>query len=96
MRMMKTTSVLAASVLLAIGSFSATSAAKPFVVIEDVDGSIAKGRWKTVDDVQGVADPLADKFAAEVGAKPEVLSVWSNFAMNGNAVATISFRTPVM
>ena len=39
--------------------------------------------------MQGVADPLADKFAAEVGAKPEVLSVWSNFPMNGNAVATI-------
>ena len=82
-------SLLATSVLLSIGTVSATSSAKPFVVVEDVDGSIAKGRWKTVDDVQGVADPLADKFAAETGQKPEVLSVWSNFAMNGNAVATI-------
>ena len=82
-------SVLAASVLLSVGTIGEAAAAKPFVVIEDVDGSIAKGRWKTIDDVQGVADPLADKFAAETGQKPEVLSVWSNFAMNGNAVATI-------
>ena len=82
-------SVLAASVLLSVGTIGEAAAAKPFVVIEDVDGSIAKGRWKTVDDVQGVADPLADKFAAETGQKPEVLSVWSNFPMNGNAVATI-------
>jgi MYXO-CTERM domain-containing protein len=85
----KTTSALVTSVLLAASTLSTTAAAKPFVVVEDVDGTIAKGRWKTVDDVQGVADPLADKFAAEAGAKPEVLSVWSNFPMNGGAVSTI-------
>jgi hypothetical protein len=86
---MRLSSVLATGVVLAACSFSATSSAKPFVVVEDVDGTIAKGRWKTVDDVQGVADPLADKFAAEAGGKPEVLSVWSNFPMNGGAISTI-------
>jgi hypothetical protein len=81
--------ILAAGLLLALASSSADASAKPFVVVEDVDGTIAKGRWKTIDDVQGVADPLADKFAAEAGAKPEVLSVWSNFPMNGGAISTI-------
>ena len=38
------TRLLAASVFLSLGTLSATSSAKPFVVIEDVDGSIAKGR----------------------------------------------------
>jgi uncharacterized protein (TIGR03382 family) len=85
----KTSSALVAGILLAASTSSATASAKPFVVIEDVDGSIAKGRWKTVDDVQGVADPLADKFAVEAGNKPEVLSVWSNFPMNGGAISTI-------
>lgn len=89
MKTSRQSSVLAVSILLSAAALSATASAKPFVVIEDVDGSIAKGRWKTVDDVQGVADPLADTFAVEAGAKPEVLSVWSNFAMNGNAIATI-------
>lgn len=72
--------------LLTVPAFA--RADSPYIVLRD-DGTLQDGQYRTSDDVTAVANLLVDEYLATDTPLPQVMSVWSAFALGGQSLFTL-------